>query len=514
MKKFYNIWIVLVLSLLLWGCKDDSTGPSPKTQEPSAEKQFVWSAMNYWYYWQTDIPELTDNYLGGGQDFQDYLQDFSDSEALFESLLYQEDQFSFFIDDYEEFQNEQKGIYAALGFNYGFFYKSSQQSELIGYVRYVIPGSPADDAGLKRLDLFTKVDGTTVTGNNYLDLLTDNSAHELTMAHLDTTGGSVNFVEDSVVSIASETVTEDPVFVSKVVDTSGVKIGYLMYNAFQGNSHQKLNDEFGNFQSQGIDELVIDLRYNGGGSIITSQLLSSLVSGLGSTQKFGELTYNQKRSDRNRELYFFDEVPLENQDGDFETNNEGDFVNTEPINSLSLTKLHVLTSSGTASASEVVINSLNPYIDVEVIGWKTIGKDVGSLTLYDAPAPYLNDDEANPDHKKAIQPIVTKIVNSSGSDYPNGFTPTGYTSDGCPDSDTDNCVSEITVDNLLNKPSIGDTEEPLFARAIALITGQAPKQKAARIASTVLKEEIMINGIQDLRPSGNGMYIEPFMMPE
>jgi C-terminal processing protease CtpA/Prc len=524
MKKINAIWIILLLGSLLWGCSDGSSPTDPNSDtdntEASAEKEFVWNAMNYWYYWQSDVPQLADNqaYFDDEQAYQNYLKDFDDAESLFESLQYSEDRFSFFIDDYEKFQNEQDGIYAALGFNYGFFWKSSQRTELVGYVRYVIPGSPADDAGLKRLDLFTEVDGTTITGDNYLDLLTSNSAHELTLVNIDTTGGTLQFVEDKTVSIASEQVIEDAVHTTQVIDTSGVKIGYLMYNAFRSNTdaHQRLNEVFGNFKSEGIDDLVLDLRYNGGGSVLTSQLLSSLISGLGSSDKFSELTYNEKRSSRNRELYFLDEVPLENENGDFEQDEDGDFLNSEPINSLSLGKLYVLTSSATASASEVVINSLKPYIDVEVIGLKTVGKDVGSLTLYDAPIPYLDSEDANPDHKKAIQPIVTKIVNSNGDDYPNGFVPDGYTADGCLDSETDNCVSEITVENLLEKPAIGSTEEPLFARAIALITGQTTTQKvrAARTTSIILKEIQIKDGIQDLRPNGDGMHIEPFMAPQ
>lgn len=517
MKKINYAWIVLALALFV-GCSDNPANPdSPDTpQEASAEKQFVWNAMNYWYYWQADVAALDDGIDDDEAEFQEYLSGFSDAEALFESLRYSQDQFSFFIDDYEEFQNEQDGIYAALGFNYGFFYKSSQGNEVVGYIRYVIDGSPADDAGLERLTLFTQVDGTTITDSNYLDVLTSNAPHDLTVAHIDTTGGSVSFVEDSTVSVASEQVVEDPVFASNVIDTSGVKIGYLMYNGFLGNSHQRLNDVFGTFQSEGINELVLDLRYNGGGLVLTSQLLTSMISGLDSSNKFADLTYNQKRSDRNQPLYFLDEVPLQNDDGEFEQNNQGDFTNSEPMNSLSLTKLYVLTSGGTASASETTINGLKPYIDVEVIGLKTIGKDVGSLTFYDAPEPYTDEAQANSEHKKAIQPIVTKIVNSNGEDYPDGFSPSGFTSNGCVDSEEDNCVREITVENFVKKPAIGSPEEPLFARAIELILGQSPQARMSSVSSIPMSfEEVEIkSGIQNMRPHGHGQYLEPFMMPD
>ncbi|MEL7833172.1 S41 family peptidase [Fodinibius sp. N2] len=513
MKNLRFICIAFLV-IIIGGCELLTGSDSDdEIEEPSDEKQFVWNAMNYWYYWQGDVSALADNRDDNEGEFWRYLNGFSDAEALFESFRHPDDDFSFFIDDYEEYQNEQDGIYAALGLNYGFYYKDQQQTDLVGYVRYVIPGSPAEDAGLERLDLFTKVDGTTITVNNYLDLLTNDSAHDLTLAKIDTSGSNIQYVEDETVTVESQEVIEDPVFASEVIDTSGVKIGYLMYNSFQTNSHQALNDVFSDFKNQAINELVLDLRYNGGGAVITSQLLTSMISGLGSSTKFGEFEYNEKRSaNNNREVFFLDEVPLENEDGDIKRDNEGNFENSESMNRLSLDKVYVLTSSGTASASETVINSLLPHIDVTYIGLKTVGKDEGSLTLYDAPSPYLNSDEANSDHKKAIQPIVLKIVNADGEAYPTGFAPEGYTSDGCPDDDSDNCVSEITLDNILNKPNLGNPEEPLFSRAIDIILGQQTKRRAG-VKQIKMKEAPLPTGFDAFKLHRQGMFVEPYMMP-
>src|SRR5699024_7633474 len=181
--------LVVMAGIAVQSCKDNPSSPEP-SGEASSEKQFVWNAMNYWYYWQGDVDELADSFDDDSTAFQQYLKRHSDAEALYDDLKFRDDRFSFFIDDYEEYLEERSGIHAALGFNYNFIWKTSAQKELIGYVRYVIAGSPADDAGLKRLDLFTKVDGKTLTRNNYFDLLTDNNAHELTLAHIETTGGS------------------------------------------------------------------------------------------------------------------------------------------------------------------------------------------------------------------------------------------------------------------------------------------------------------------------------------
>lgn len=96
MKKLNYTWIVLAIAMLLWGCKDNSTSSSTEVEEASTEKQFVWNAMNYWYYWQGDVPALADSREDDEDAFQQYLKSFSSAEALFNSLLHEEDDFSFF----------------------------------------------------------------------------------------------------------------------------------------------------------------------------------------------------------------------------------------------------------------------------------------------------------------------------------------------------------------------------------------------------------------------------------
>src|SRR5699024_11492672 len=92
-----------------------------------AEKQFVWNAMNYWYYWQGDVTDLADSFDDDSTAFQQYLKRHSDAEALYDDLKFRDDRFSFFIDDYEEYLQERSGVHAALGFNYNFFWKTKDR---------------------------------------------------------------------------------------------------------------------------------------------------------------------------------------------------------------------------------------------------------------------------------------------------------------------------------------------------------------------------------------------------
>jgi C-terminal processing protease CtpA/Prc len=495
MKNLSFFSLIFLLVITMWGCSDDSnsTGPDPgnETNQATSEKQFVYNAMNEWYLYQTDVANLADNRFASDEELQQFLMTFSDAEALFGELQIQNDPYSFFIEDYEEFENNQDGIQAALGFDYSFV--QLQDESIIGYVRYIIPDSPAEDAGLERGDIFTQVDGNELTVSN-LGILRTNSSHTLTLAEVD---GDQIVETGEVVTVESRQVIEDPIFLTKTFDVDGGQVGYMIYNAFQSNSHRDLNDAFANFQ--GVDELVIDLRYNGGGAVITSQLLASLISGLDDSNTFSEFQYNDKKSQFNDSDPFLEAVPLPNDEGRFELDEDGNYVRTIPMNNLSLDHVYVITSLATASASEALINGLKPFIDVTLVGSTTEGKDVGSITLYDAPPNYSDKDNINPNHKKAIQPIVVSIRNANDENYPNGFTPAG-----------NNIVRE--VNNLGNLPPLGSMEDPLLARALALISGETIAKDGIEQAPAMLRGAKILGGRKDFQPYGNGMYIEPFMM--
>lgn len=483
MKKLNSVWVLLIAAFVFAGCSDSSnpTGSGNGNVEPaSAQKQFVWNAMNYWYFWQGDVPDLADNRFADDAALQKYLKGFSDAKSLYENLLYSDDQFSFFIDNYETFQQSQQGVSKSFGYQYGLV-RIGSSSNIFGYVQYVLPDSPAENAGLQRGDLFTSVDGTQLTDTNYRDLLQGKTSYELSLAKIE--NDTISETGETV-QMDAVTLTEDPVFLSEVIDTSSTKVGYLMYNAFHTNTHQELNDVFGDFKSQGIDELVLDLRYNGGGAGVTSRTLASLISGVDSSNVFSEYSYNSKRSAvYNRSVNFVEEVPI--------FDDQGNYQSSEAMNSLGIDRVYVLTDYGTASASEVLINGLEPYMQVVLIGGQTVGKDQGSYTLYDAPAPYLDESKANPDHKIAIQPIVLKVVNTNGRDYPDGFMP-------------DYEVNEL---NYLEGglPPLGTSDDPLLGKALELITGE--QQMARTAQATDRFPGKLIRDSRDLQPYSKGLYL-------
>jgi len=321
-------------------------------------------------------------------------------------------------------------------------------SDVYCIVNYIVPNKSAADEGVQRGDAFSAVDGTQLTLDNWRTLL-GADVYSINLGTYDTNGTPET--SDDFIAPGSETVTltktfdpdepEDPIHVSDILNVGGITIGYLMYNGFNGSSAE-LNNVFDDFRNANIDDLIIDLRYNPGGFTSKAILLSGLITG----QFTGDIMFTEQW---NSEL----QAAFEEQDPEFLINR---FINSEDgmsLNSLNLNKVYILTTGRSASASELVINSLKPYIQVVQIGTNTRGKYQGSFTLYDSPN--FQRQGVNPNHTYALQPLVFKTVNINGNtDYFDGLTP-----------------DILLTENPTYYGVLGDENEPLLAEAIADILG-------------------------------------------
>jgi hypothetical protein len=144
--------------------------------------------------------------------------------------------------------------------------------------------------------------------------------------------------------------------------------------------------------------------------------------------------------------------------------------------------------------------------EIILIGEQTVGKDVGSITVYDSPPYYNSKDNINPDHKIALQPIVVKLFNSNGQDY--YFSPIreGSNNTGFP---PDYAVHETSyLENGL--PPLGDPDDPLLAKALQIITGGP----VAKLKPTTEFIGPLFKDSRDLKPFGKEMYLTPEMFEE
>ncbi len=435
---------ILILPIYLTSCGVD------RWKEYSGQTQtdrWIDDTMRVWYYWVDAIPHTNS------------LNYFQPPFTFFASLKSKEDKFST-IDSLVSVTTTRSIPYT--DYSYGFQFTINQMEGnddgLYAHVLYVADDSPAAAIDLKRGDWIMEMNGEPITENNYTRLYGSNSM-ELTIGYYDAENGTVVAYDQPRQIASARPVNDNPVYYKNVYVSGSKRIGYLVYNHFSSgltdNSSEyddDLRSAFQYFASQQINEFILDLRYNNGGLLSCAELMCAMLapsSALG--KELGYLEFNHRFNPQT--------VPF--------TLNSGLIGNGANLN---LNTLYVLTSNQTASASEMVINCLDPYMNVFVIGGTTVGKNVGSRNF------------ASPELMITMNPIVCKIYNSEGkSDYESGFRP---------------AYSEYTVSETSDMARFlpfGDTNEALLSTALGVIDGsiKPPAQeetrslKATTIASSI-----------------------------
>jgi carboxyl-terminal processing protease len=234
--------------------------------------------------------------------------------------------------------------------------------------------------------------------------------------------------------------------------------------------------------------LIVDLRYNGGGSTNTASYLGSMITGQFPDEVYSQEVWNSKVTNAFSPEDFINNFPTRI----IKTDNNNNAVIDETINSLNLQRVYFIVTGSSASASELVINSLNSYIEVNVIGSKTVGKQVGSITLYDSDNLQRSGENLNTKHTYAMQPLVLEIKNKDGINFPNGIIP------------GTNFTGIELFENIGELGTLGDRSDPLLDRTLNFIsTGEKTFSRKAN----VINSEIIFNS-KLATPAGNNMYSE------
>lgn len=497
MKKInYLLVAYLFLSFTILSCsKDDNEDEGSENttvvlNDPISN--FTWKAMNSWYNWKDNVPNLADTKKDDTDAYYTYLNGYESPEKLFEDLLFDAgntDRFSWFIEDYVEQQKSFQGVTTTTGIRRSSPILVPDTENIIIYAQHVSTGSPADLAGIKRGDIINEIDGEVMNTSNYASVINKlYSGSTIVISTVKEGSGVLTKLNDFTVTPAE--VSDNPVHFSKVFeDVAGKKVGYLVYNGFRSSYNDELNAVFATFKAAGITELILDFRINGGGSVETSAYLASMINESAGTDIFAELKFNSKHSRENGGYNFGNSLNVY----DLNSNKTG----SEAINRLaSISKLYVLISGSTASASEMIINGLTPFMPVTLIGETTYGKNVGSITLYDSPtSDYTSQSSAKSYHVKAMQPIVFQIFNKLGeSDYTQGFAP------------------DVQIEEWRSWKNIlpyGDENEVLLKAALDDIKGVAAKQDF-KVDGAQLMDERSIQKIK----FENEMYINDHFFNE
>lgn len=470
----------LVTGILFTGCIKEEEPVVPKIiPQANGVNLFVWNGLHDYYLWNKEVKGLSDNKYLKKDSLNAFLNHYTDPQELFEDLLYQPgkvDKWSFLVDNSKDIDDWISGISETMGYDF-MLGRIGQSDDLFGFVRYVYKGSPAEKAGMKRGDIFLKVNDQQLTVSNYNELLFSNITYKLSFATITDNKVQPN---DRWVDMTAIEMQENPIHLDTVFTFNNEKVGYLVYNGFNADFDLQLNDVIQEFKNANISQMVLDLRYNGGGSVQTSIYLASMLYGTDASKLFALAQYNEGVSAYLEEEYGADAL----KDNFVTTIAKTDEHAEMPINTLNLRKIYILVSDNTASASELLINGLRPYMDVKVIGTNTSGKYTGSITLKD------EDANGKPQSTWAMQPIVVKYANSQGvSDYVDGLTP--------------DIVAEEDFAHLM---PFGDRNETLLKAALDHMQGITVTAQTLKSAKMGLRK---VTDSKELKRFGSEMYINP-----
>lgn len=482
---------MLLVGMVFTSCSKDSDSNEIATTKPDEINNFVWKAMNSWYYWQLKVADLSDSKNNSATAYANFING-KTPDALFYSLLYQRGT----TDRFSWIENSNEVVYASKiaevekqgGFSYGVYPKDASNVNVVALINYIVPGSPAALAGLKRGDVITKINGSQLSSSNYDQL--DNAQITVTLA------ASVQFSSSSLVTtdkastvtITKTDIDENPVAYYEKKVYGSKNIGYLVYNGFKSDYNDELNAAFAKMKTDGINELVLDLRYNGGGSLETAVALAQMINGSFTGKPYAYLDFNDKHNDEDGFENLSDKVRIFNL-----VDNEPTFQREETVNSLALTKIYVLVSFQTASASELTIQCLKKYISVTTIGEETVGKFVGSNTLYDCPSyNYTSYANRSTKHKWQLQPITFSYYNKDKDVNPTNITP-------------DYDINPYSI--FLNLVEFGNVKDPCLKKALELITGQTLRTKGATTDDTL---SFRVGNLAAFNPTNTakGLYIQ------
>ena len=348
--------------------------------------------------------------------------------------------------EYRQLSNE--GITAGYGARFNALRRSPPRNVVVAYTE---PGSPATAAGVNL------VRGTQILGVDGIDIVNSSDEDEIdkiNAAFNPSVGDTHTFTvkdpgsssQERSVTMTAKEITVHPVQNVRIITTSeGDRVGYMLFNRHNDPAAQPLiSAGYAFLGGGGIDDLVLDLRYNAGGFVYVAQIIASIIAGsAGDGKNFATVEYSDKRDD------------ISSPFADAFRDEDGAVYRLPDLN---LPRLFVLTGSGTCSASELIINSLRG-IDIEVIlvGSTTCGKYYGSVATDNCGTTYST--------------IQLRVVNNKGvADYDDGFSPT------CSVADND-------YDHQL-----GDPEESLLKTALAYqADGACPSSSSARVRAAAAK---------------------------
>ncbi len=412
-----SILIVITFVIAFTSCKDDEI-PAPKIEREEGAIEDVYAIMKEWYLWNDELPDLDLSKYNTPQEVMDALQ------------KKPTDRWSF-IEDAETYEQLfDQGKYEGYGVRFVW------EDENTLRIALVFEDSPFYEAGVRRGWKVTKINGKAVSSVS--------SSIEAATNTFELVSPDGKLITET---FTKKEISINTVLHSSIISVNSTKVGYLAFNSFLRTSEAELKEVLEKFHTENISEMILDMRYNGGGRAnIAEYLASNIIGTAGSGKNFIEFVHNDDKAEYNQSSTFI-----------------------APEFPLNLNRLIVIASESTASASELIINGLKPFMDIVIVGNDTHGKPVGSYSFNDREKKY------------AINPISFAITNDMGE---------GYYFDGLP--------ADVQVPDDLSR-DFGNPEEARLKEALFFIDNGMFSVSGSRFAQpSPTKKSITYNGIYEI----------------
>jgi len=437
-------------------CQSPRTGTDPFTGNPYPDREGNTLAENHWlrswsnntYLWYDEITDNNPANFSTTEDFFDQLKTEQTSNTG-----QPKDKFHFTYPSDEWQQLTQSGISAGYGADWAILERSPPRKILVAYTE---PNTPATDADLPRGAEILEIDGVDAVNDG------DQASVDIINAALfpSDLGESHEFVIREVgqtatrtITMISQEITSSPVQNVTTVDTQTGKVGYMLFNSHIATAEEQLINAVNQLSNENIDDLVLDLRYNGGGLLAIASQLAYMIAGSNNTsgQTFDRLVFNNKHTVTNPVTgNALSPTPF------YSTSLGFSVSQGQPLPTLNLDRVFILSTDGTCSASEAIINGLRG-VDIEVIliGDTTCGKPYGFYPTDNCGTTYFT--------------VQFRGENAKGfGDYSDGFSP----------ANTQGTVGEVVTGCSVGddfQHLLGDVNEGQFKAALDYrITGSCP----------------------------------------
>ncbi len=462
MRLTYSAASLFIALLTVTACSKNMNPENQQSGEDEEKEQQQETSALTKYYVNYFGRNLTRTYYLWNDEISDAIDSWSmecDPVSQVKQIRYKDssgkeiDEWSQMSDNYSSLLGSISGTEKTIGADVVLYYYDEYRTKLCAVVTYCYPDSPAQAAGLKRGDLILKIGGNPLTTDNYASLIRNGLYGGKTV--------TLELKSGDKVLVTPKKMYEDPVLLYKVFDCSGKKVGYLHYTSFTQNSWPRIIEAADYFRNEGISELILDLRYNGGGYVVVESALASMLApqkDVANGSVYEKSYYNATITSQDG----IQEEPFKTSFSYYDKDSGQEVSYSTDGHNIGISKLYVITGRGTASASESIVTGLLPYLDITLVGETTAGKFctgmlVSSIEWYEMYKDYVKEKNYNGGinytQNWGMYLMVARFADKNGNTpcMPDGFTP------DCP-----------VADNPMDGYPLGNPEESMLAEALRL----------------------------------------------